>query len=57
VGNKKTPEIQVFSVLVAHPVQLSKTKAYIAALTKEQKLLIYSGLQSLYKLKELLDGQ
>jgi hypothetical protein len=54
--NKKTPEIQVFRLEVADPVQLSDTKAYIASLTKEQKLLIYNGLKSLYKLKELLDG-
>jgi hypothetical protein len=31
--------------------------AGISTLTKEQKFLIYSGLESLYKLKEIIDGQ
>jgi hypothetical protein len=41
---------------VAHPVQLSETKAYIASLTNNQKMLIYNGLKGLYRLKNLIES-
>jgi hypothetical protein len=40
---------------VPEAVRILNTKAYIASLTKDQKMLIYCGLKKFYKLKELLD--